>query len=188
MGASDEFRGVEFSDERYRVEHSLVSNSYRVCDAGGEVLLEADERAFDRRGAVPFRDEDGEEVFRLEPGNVEDDYFVVPADSDSPLVIVEEDLSFLQHRWNVRRGHDERLVATVEAAGPSVEFFRYYMPMMGVLPHTYTIENADGDEVGTLSRRFGITETYVLDVDPVEDLPPETLVTAAISVDILDSR
>jgi len=118
MGTSDGFEGVEFTDERYQVEHSLVSNSYHVRDTDGEVLLEADERSFDRHGELPFQDEDGEEVFRLEPGNVEDDYFVVPADSDRPIVIVEEDLSFLQHRWNVRRGHDERLVAVVEGPAP----------------------------------------------------------------------
>jgi uncharacterized protein YxjI len=188
MGESEGFEGVEFTAERYRVEHSLVSNSYQVRTGDGEMLLQADERSFTRRGELPFQDGDGEEVFRLEPGNVEDDYFVVPAESTRPLVIVEEDLSFLQHRWNVRRGHDERLVAVVEAAGPSVEFFRYYVPMMGVLPHTYTIEDTDGNSIGRLSRRLGITEKYVLDVEPVDGLTPETLVTAAISVDVLDSR
>jgi uncharacterized protein YxjI len=188
MGTSDGFEGIEFTDERYQVEHSLVSNSYHVCDTDGDVLLEADERSFNHRGELPFRDEAGDEVFRLEPGNVDNDYFVVPADSDSPRVIVEEDLSFLQHRWNIRRGTDERLVAIVEAAGPSVEFFRYYVPMMGVLPHTYTIEDADGTRVGALSRQFGLAEKYVLSVDPVDGLPRETLVAAAISVDILDSR
>lgn len=177
--------GVDLSKETYRVEQSLVRDHYEVYDGDGELLLRAD-REFQPHRTVPFVDTDGREVFSIEPGNVDDDFFIVPADSDSPLVILERDAALLQRAWNVRHGNNERLVASIESQEPVIEFFRYYVPLMGVLPHTYTIEDADGREIGTLSGQLTLSDTYELAVETPDTIDRETLVAAAISVDALD--
>lgn len=186
MARADGISKVDLTGETYTVKQSLVRDRYRVYDESGELLLKADRRAFKERREIPFVDDDGNTVFRVEQGNVEDDYFVVPAESDRPLVILENDYSLLQEGWNVRNGRNERLVATIQARGPMVEFFRYYVPMMGVLPHSYTIEDDDGDRIGKLSGQMSLANAYELDISTADDHPQEPLVTAAITIDALD--
>lgn len=186
MGREDGISEADLSGERFRVEQSLIRDDYQVYDGNGELLLQADRREFRTRRTVPFVDTDGNEVFSVETGNVEDDYFIVPADSDQPLAILERNTELLERAWNIRHGSNERLLASIESQEPIVEFFRCYVPLMGVLPHTYTIEDAEGREIGTLSGQLTLSDTYELDVDTVEDIDRETLVAAAISVDALD--
>ena len=180
--------GVDLSGETYRVKQSLVRDRYQVYDGDGQLLLRADRREFRASREFPFRDADGNEAFRIREGNIEDDFFIVPATSDSPVAILERNAALLGHEWNVRHGTNERLLATVEARGPMLEFFRHYVPMMGVLPHTYTIEDADGEQVGTLTGQFTLSESYELDVSTPNGTDRETLIAAAISIDALDGK
>ncbi len=177
--------GVDLSKETYRVEQSLVRDHYEVYDGDGELLLRA-ARKFQPHRTVPFVDTDGREVFSIEPGNVDDDFFIMPADSDSPLAILERNTTLLQRAWNIRHGSNERLVASIESREAVVEFFRYYVPLLGVLPHTYIIKDADGKEIGTLSGQLTLSDSYELDVETPENIDREALVAAAISVDALD--
>lgn len=185
MASADGF-GVDLTEDAYTVKQSLVRDRYRVYDEDGELLLRADHRDFTARREFSFVDEDGNDVFSVRTGNVEDDYFIVPRGQDRPLAIVERDISLLHRQWNVRHGHNERLLAVIKAQGPMVEFFRSYVPMMGMLPHTYVIEDTDGGRVGKLSRQFHITDTYDIDIGDAESVPKETIVAAAITVDALD--
>jgi uncharacterized protein YxjI len=186
MSREDGIGAVDLTGETYTVKGSLVRDHYRVYDEDGELLLEADRREFRANRAFRFRDSDGEEAFSVQEGNIEDDFFVVPPEGDRPLVILERDSSLLGQEWNVRHGTTERLLATFEASGPMREFLRYYVPMMGVLPHTYVIEDADGNRIGTLSGQFTLSDSYELDVDTADGTDRESLVAAALSIDALE--
>ncbi len=186
MTRADGIGGVDLTEKRYTVEQSLVRDRYRVYDGDGDLLLEADRRELRAQQEFHFRDTDGDVVFSVQEGNIEGDFFIVPPETSSPLVILERDKALLRQEWNVRHGSNERLLATIEARGPMVEFFRYYVPMMGVLPHSYTIEDADGGQVGRLSGQFTIHDSYELDVGTAEDDHRESLVAAALTIDALD--
>jgi len=186
MARADGIGGVDLTSETYTVKESLVRDHYRVYDSDGELVLEADRRELRAKREFHFRNTDGDVAFSVQEGNVDDDFFIVPPDTDSPLVILERDSALLSKEWNVRHGRNERLLATIEAQGPMVEFFRYYVPMMGVLPHTYTIENTDGEELGQLSGQFTLSDSYELDVTTADDTDREPLVAAALAIDALD--
>ncbi len=185
MGGVDGISGVDLSKRTYKVEQSLVRNHYQVYDGNGELLLRAD-RAFRPHRTVPFVNTDGNEVFSVEANTVDDDFRIVPAGSERPLAILERDTALLRPAWNVRHGSSERLLASIESREPVVEFFRYYVPLMGVLPHTYVIEDADGREIGTLSGQLTLSETYELDIETTEHIDQKRVVAAALSVDALD--
>lgn len=186
MASAEVIGGIDLSGGAYRIEQGLVGNTYSIYDSGGELLLRADPRRFDSHRELPFRDTEGEEVFSVEANDFRDGYSVVPADGDRPVAILERDFSPLHHRWHVRHGRDEQLLATIEAQGPVIEFFRYYVPLMGILPHTYTIESADGSVIGELSRRFSVSDTYELALDRGVELPRTAVVLAAFALDALD--
>ena len=186
MARVDGIGGVDLTEERYTVKQSLVRDRYHVYDESGDLLLEADRRELRAQQEFHFRDTDGDVVFSVEEGNIDGDFFITPPDSNRPLVILERDKALLRQEWNVRHGSNERLLATIEARGPMLEFFRYYVPMMGVLPHTYTIEDTDGEELGRLSGQFTLSESYKLNVETAADADREALVAAALTIDALD--
>ena len=188
MARADGIGGVDLTAERYTVKQSLVRDRYRVYDDEGGLLLEADRRELRAQQEFHFRDTDGDVVFSVREGNIDDDFFIVPHEGDSPMVILERDSALLSQEWNVRHGSNERLLATIEARGPMLEFFWYYVPMMGVLPHSYTIEDADGSKLGTLSGQFTLHDSYELDVETAEDANRESLVAAALTIDALDAN
>ena len=186
MARADGLGGVDLTAERYTVRESLVRDRYRVYGDGGELLLEADRRELRARQQFHFRDTNGEVVFSVREGNIDGDFFIVPPGTERPLVILERDSALLGQEWNVRHGSNERLLATIEARGSVLEFFRNYVPMMGALPHTYTIEGTDGNELGRLRGQFTLHDSYELDVGTADDANREPLVAAALSIDALD--
>lgn len=186
MARADGIVEVDLTSETYTVKESLVRDRYRVYDHNDELLLEADRRELRAQREFHFRDSDGDVAFSVQEGNIDGDFFIVPPGTDSPLVILERDSALLNEEWNVRHGSNERLLATIESRGPMLEFFRCYVPMMGVLPHTYTIEDADGEELGELSGQYTLSDSYELDVETATDADREPLVAAALSIDALD--
>lgn len=186
MSNADGIGGVDLTGETYRVKQSLVRDRYQVYDGDGQLLLQANRHEFPAQQEFVFVDTDGNEAFSVQKGNIEDDFFLVPAGDDRPLVILERNSTLLGQDWNVRHGTNERLLATIESRGPVVEFFRYYVPMMGVLPHTYAIKDGDGEQIGTLSGQFTLSDSYELDVETPDGTDRESLVAAAITVDALD--
>ena len=186
MARADGIGGVDLTEERYVVKGSLVRDRYRVYGDDGDLLLEADRRELRAQQELHFRDTSGEVVFSVQEGNIDGDYFIIPQGTERPVAILERDSALLNREWNVRHGSNERLLATIETSGPMIEFFRYYVPMMGILPHTYTIEDAEGSNVGKLSGQFTLSDSYELHIGTAPDADRESLVAAALSIDVLD--
>jgi uncharacterized protein YxjI len=186
MARADGIGEVDLAGGTYTVKEGLVRDQYRVYDSDGELVLEADRRELRAQQEFHFRDTDGNVAFSVQEGNVDGDFFIVPPDTDRPLVILERDSALLGQEWNVRHGSNERLLATIEARATMLEFFRYYVPMMGVLPHTYTIESTDGEKLGKLAGQYTLSDSYELDVETANDTNREPLVAAALSIDALD--
>jgi hypothetical protein len=186
MARADGIGGVDLTAERYVVKQSLVGDRYRVYDEVGGLLLEADRRELRAHRKFHFRDTNGEVVFSVQAGNIDGDYFIIPQGTERPLAILERGSTLLNREWNVRHGSNERLLATIETSGPVIEFFRYYVPMMGILPHTYTIEDAEGSNVGKLSGQLTLSDSYELHIGTAAEPNRESLVAAALSIDALD--
>jgi len=181
MGETGDIPGADLDGTTYTAEGSLVRNTYAVYNGDGELVLEARQN-LDR---ISFLDADGDQVFTVRDGRTDDDHFLVPADGDTPVVILEEDFRPLQRDWKVR-GRSERVLATIESDRTVAGFVRLYVPFGVVVPPTYAITDADGTPLGRLAGRFGLTDDAHLELEPRDDLPQQSLVAAAVAVTVLD--
>jgi uncharacterized protein YxjI len=182
-----EFFGIDLTADRYVVKKSVVRDRCQVYNEDGKLLLETTNPTFRVETGLIFVDGDGNEVFKIESGNLPEDYFITPADRERPALIIEEDLETFQRRWKIR-DRNERLLAVIETRGKFVEFFRVYVPLGGVLPHSYAVESADGTEVAAFSGSPGISRTYTLEIGNAGALAREVLAAGALAVEILDEQ
>jgi uncharacterized protein YxjI len=185
---------VDFSDDSYRIEQSLIRNKYTVYDADDQEILNAKQKLFKMKEEFPFTDTDGTPVFRIKADSILDaagDYTIYDESTDEPLAVLEKKWTLLQHTWKIRDPDDERLLAKIESRGAVVEAIRnipYLSIVTGLIPHEYTIEDNDGEQLGTIEGQLSLRDKYDLQIEDSGDMPREALVASAIAIDALEGN
>ncbi|WP_306058409.1 LURP-one-related/scramblase family protein [Natronococcus wangiae] len=194
MATDDVVSGIDLSGDDYTVKQSLIRNKYNVYDGEGTLALTAKQKLFKLKEEFPFVDADGEPIFRIKAEGILDvagDYTIVDEPSGEPIAVLEKNWTLLSHKWKVRSPTDERLLARIESRGAVVELIRN-LPLVGLvtqfIPHAYTIESADGAQLGTIAGRLSFRDVYDITIDDEGDAPREALVAAAIAVDALEGN
>ena len=179
--------------DEYRVEQHLLRNKYKVYDGDGELILRAKQKLFKIKEEFPFTDPDGDPVFEIKADSILDtagDYTVTTADGD-PIAVLDKNWTLLTHRWKVRDPNDERLLAKIESRGIAAELLRN-LPIVGIvgqfLPHRYTVEDTDGNDLGEIAGQLSIRDVYEITIDDSGDAAKEALVAAAIAIDALEGN
>lgn len=190
---ADVIGGIDLTGDRYTVKQSLIRNKYEVLDDAGEVVLRGKQKLLKMKEEFPFDDPDGRTVFTVRAESIFDhagDYTLEDADSGEAVAVLDKRFTLLKHVWKVR-APDERLLATIESRGALVELVRnlpYVSVVTTLIPHKYTIEDPDGERLGTISGRLSLRDTYDVELDDAGDAPKEALVAAAIAVDALEGN
>jgi uncharacterized protein YxjI len=190
----DVIRGVDLTGNQYTTKQRFIRNKYKVYDAQGNHILSTKQKLFKMKEEFPVTDPNGNELFEIQAQNILDvagDYTVAEAGSGNPIVVLEKKWTLLTHKWKVRDPNDERLLAKIESRGAFVALLRnipYLNIVTHMIPHKYTIEDADGRQIGSIEGRFSIRDTYDIQIADVEGLPKEAIVAAAIAVDALEGN
>jgi len=189
--ADDVIGGIDLDADRYTVKQRLVRNKYRVYDPDGELVLRAKQKLLKMKEEFPFTDADGNPVFRVKAKKilvVAGDYTITDEASGEPVAVLDKRWTLFKHVWKIRSPRDERLLATIESGNVVVEFLRNLSAVFSIIPHEYTVEGPDGENLGRIEGRFSIRDVYDITIEETGDAPKEALVVACIAIDALEGN
>jgi uncharacterized protein YxjI len=180
---------IDFTDSRYTLKQRAVRNAYTLYDSQENEVLSAKQKLFKMKEEFPFTDPEGNEVFSVKAEQVLDiagDYAITDSETGEKIAVLKKDFTFLVHRWHIESPEGEKL-AKIESRGKMVGLLRALSDIAEIFPHRYTIENADGKQIGTIQGKFSIRDRYVIELDEsAEDR--EAIMAAAVTIDALEGN
>lgn len=180
--------GVDLSGDHYVVKQSLIRSKYAVEDGAGNVVLRGKQKRFKMREEFPFTDPDGNVAFRVKAKNVFDvagDYTLIDEASGDAVAVIEKQFTLFKHVYRIR-SPDGDLWATIESESALVMAAKEFVGVLGLLPHSYSITDADGRSVGSIDERFSFRDVFDVRLDDTGDVPREAIVAAACAIDALE--
>jgi uncharacterized protein YxjI len=191
MAQADQIHGVDLTGDEYRVVQHLMRNKYKVYDGDGTEILRAKQKLLRMKEEFPFVSPDGERIFTIKAQSILDhagDYTIFEAETDEPVAVLEKKWTLLKHVWKIRDPDDERLLARIESGSLVTELLRNINVIASLIPHSYDIEDADGDRIGSIDGQLSLKDTYDITIESSGDTPREALVASAIAIDALEGN
>ncbi|AGN00266.1 hypothetical protein L593_01565 [Salinarchaeum sp. Harcht-Bsk1] len=187
----DEISGVDLDDDEYEIVQSLVRNKYEAYDSNGDLVFKGKQKMFKMKEEFPFVDANGDELFTVTAGGILDvagDYTLTDAETGEPIVVLDNNWSFLNDVWKIRHPQNEALVATIELQSVVSELVRRFVPYGTFLPHKYEITDVDDDHVGDIEGQLSLKDTYEVSIDDATDVPRDAVVAAACVIDAIEGN
>jgi uncharacterized protein YxjI len=184
-------KNIDLTGQRYVIRQSLFLNRYKIYNADGELILRAKQKLFRAKEDIPFTDPDGTPVFRIKAGNVLDiagDYALIDEATGDQVATLHKNFTLLTHSWDIQLPGSDRVIATVTSRGKLVGLLRSLSNLFSFLPHKYTIETADGQQIGAMEGRLAIRDVYDVQLQPGDRLPREVLLASTIAIDALEAN
>ena len=186
-----EISRLSLDDDSYTVEQSLIRNKYKAMDEAGNVVLRGKQKMLKMKESFPFTDGDGRDVFSVEAGGIMDvagNYSLVDAETDRPVIVLDNDFSLFQDTWRVRDPDTEELLAQIDSRGALTTLARDNLPFGGLIPHKYEISDSAGNHVGRIDGQLSIKDRYEITIDDAGDVPKEAIVAAAMVIDAIQGN
>lgn len=187
----DEISGIDLEDDEYEIVQSLVRNKYEASDSDGNVVFKGKQKMFKMKEEFPFVDPDGNDVFSVKAGGILDvagDYTLTDAQTDEPIVVLDNNYSLFNDVWKIRHPQNEALIATIELQSVVSELIRRFVPMGTFLPHKYEITDVDDEHVGDIEGQLGMKDRYEVTIDDATDVPRDAVVAAACVIDAIEGN
>lgn len=188
---ADVIGGIDLDGEEYTVEQSLVRNKYKVYGPDGDLVLKSKQKLFKMKEEFPFQDADGNVVFRVKAEGILDvagDYTITDEATEEPIAVLGKNFTLFKHVWKVRSPDDERLLATISSGSTIVEVLRSISSLFNLIPHTYTIEGPDGEDLGSIEGQFSLRDRYTIHLGDTGEVPREAMVAACVAIDALEGN
>lgn len=187
----DGLAGVDLTDNEYEIVQSLVRNKYEAYDSEGNLVFKGKQKMFKLKEQFPFVDPDGEELFSISAQGILDvaaDYELVDEQTGEPIVVLDNNYSFLDDVWKIRHPKNEALVAEIRLQSKWSEVIRSTVPFGTFLPHKYEITDVDGDHVGVIEGQLGMKDRYEVKIDDDSDIPRDAVVATAMVIDAIENN
>ena len=186
---SDLVSGIDFPNTDYVLKQKAVRNAYKLYDTDENEILSSKQKLLKAKEDFPFKDPEGNEVFRVKAENVLDiagDYALIDSESGEKFAVLKKNFTLLTHSWEIQ-STDKKTLATVTSRGKVFGLLRSLHELMELLPHKYTIEDADGAQIGSIEERFSLRDRYDITVDKgVEGR--EAIIAAVAVIDALEGN
>jgi len=184
--------GIELRDDSYTVVQGVIRNKYKALDDTGETVLRGKQELFKLKEKFPFVDGDDKEVFTVTASSIIDiagDYILADAETDDPVVILDNDFSMLQDTWTIRDPETNEALAEITSRGAAVTLARNLLPFGEVIPHKYEITDPQDAHVGDIDGQFTLLkDTYEVTIDDASSVPKEPVVAAAMVIDAIQGN
>jgi len=184
--------GIELTDDSYTVIQGVIRNKYKALDDTGETVLRGKQELFKLKEKFPFVDGDDKEVFTVTASSIIDiagDYILADAETDDPVVILDNDFSMLQDTWTIRDPETNEALAEITSRGAAVTLARNLLPFGEVIPHKYEITDPQDAHVGDIDGQFTLLkDTYEVTIDDASSVPKEPVVAAAMVIDAIQGN
>lgn len=188
MSTHDVIGGLDLTSDRYVIKQSFVRSKYRVEDDSGTTVLKGKKKRFKIKEEFPFKNPDGDVVFRLKAQNVFDvagNYTLIDESSGEAFAVVEKAYTLFKHVYRIR-SPEGVLWATIESESALVMALKGSIGIFGLLPHSYSITGADGSHVGSIEEKLTLRDVYEVEVADTGEAPREAILAAAIAIDALE--
>ncbi|MFB6175460.1 MAG: LURP-one-related/scramblase family protein [Candidatus Nanohalobium sp.] len=187
--SGDSLSRIDFPDRKYTLKQRAVRNAYKLYDSQDNEVLSAKQKLFKMKEEFPFKDPEGREVFSVKAEQVMDiagDYAIIDSETREKIAVLKKDFTLLVHRWHIESPEGETL-AKIESRGKAVGLLRALSDAAQLFPHKYTIENGEGDQIGTIQGKFSFRDKYVIELEEsAEDR--EAIMAAAVTIDALEGN
>lgn len=186
----DVIGGIDLSDDEYVVTQAWIRSKYKVEDSSGNVVLRGKKKRFKMKEDFPFKTPDGDVAFRVKAQNIMDvagDYNLVDEASGETFAVIQKEFTLFQHVYRIR-SPDGDLWATIESESAAVMALKSYVGILSILPHSYTITDGSGSEIGTIEERFSLRDKYDVSLGDTGDVPREAIMAAAVAIDALEEN
>lgn len=182
---------LDLEDDFYTVKQSLARNKYKISNSSGEPILEAKQKLFKMKEEFPFTDPEGNVIFRVKAKrrlDIAGDYGIVDEETGENIAVLTKDFSIFQHKWRIKDPDTDGLIATIEGRGKIFGVLRTLSDIFDILPHKYTIYNADRDQIGSIEAKLSIRDRYRIELGELGKVPKEAVLAAAVSIDALEAN
>lgn len=180
---------MEFPDNEYTLKQKMVRNAYTLYDSSGDEVFSSKQELMKMKEKFPFKDPDGNEVFRVEAQNVMDiagDYALIDSETDETIAVLKKEFTFLTESWRVEDA-DGKKIAQIESRGKIFGVARTISDVANFLPHKYTIQNSDDRKVGKIKGKFSFKDTYEISLNQgLENKTP--ILAASVTIDALEGN
>lgn len=190
--------GLDLTDSFYKIKQSFILRRYSVFDQNNEKVLKARNKILSIKTKIPFKIPGEEEhLFKVESErlfNISNNYNLEKQDG-SKLAVIDRKRTIFNQVWRVRDPQDNSIAAKIKTASQAVMAVRILgsrIPLLGILtsiiPHTYEIEDNNGQKIGELEGEVSIRDKYDLKLQDSGDLDRESMVAAVISIDAIEGQ
>jgi uncharacterized protein YxjI len=185
----DSISGIDFSDNEYLLKQKAVRNAYKLYDSEGNEVLKTKQKLMKMKEEFPFKTPQGKEVFTVKAQNVMDiagDYALEDAQTGEQFAVLKKNFSILIHTWDIEDG-DGNHIAHVESRGKAVGLMRSLTDLAEFFPHKYTIEDSEGNQIGTIQEHWSLRDRY--DIELEEGLENREAILASVAtIDALEGN
>lgn len=181
--------GWSFEPKECVVRKHLLREEFRVTDANGETVLTTERKVAEGKATFPFRDSDGNAVFRVDSGQTYDiagEYTLVEAGTDDTKLVLSKEFSFRRHDWTIERPNGEKLAELVSRRGVAGAL-NTVVSVLSPFPRSFSVTAPSGEHVGTISGRFDPRIIHDVTVERPGAVPRTTLTAGAVAVAVLES-
>ena len=182
---------VDLEDDRYEVKQPAIRNKYVVRNSVGDVVLRGKQKMFKMKEEFPFTDAEGNVVFRIKAQrrmDISGDYGIVDEATGETVAVLRKEFSLLTHNWKIKDPETDGLIASIESRGKLMGLLRSFSGLANIIPHKYTIYNADRDEIGKIKGKLSLKDTYSVGLGELGKVPREAVVAAAVTIDALEGE
>lgn len=191
MTDKDSLGKIDLTDNFYTVKQNLVRNKYTVKNSEGKEILQAKQKMFKMKEEFPFTDPEGNTVFTVKAKrrlDIAGDYGIIDEESGETIAVLEKQFSILTHNWKIKDPETDALMATIESRGKIFGLLKSLVDILQFLPLKYTIYNSDRDQIGEIREKFTFRDKYEIEIGELGNIPRESIIAAAISVDALEGE
>lgn len=160
-------KDIDFSDDKYTVKQSFVRNKYAVYNSRDEQILGAKQKLFKMKEEFPFTDPEGNVAFRIMAKrrlDISGDYGIVDEETGKTVSVLSKEFSIFKHKWKIKDPETDGLLATIESRGKIMGALRSLSGLFELIPHRYTIYNADRDQIGEIKGHFSLRDSYTVNI------------------------
>ncbi|WP_435159486.1 hypothetical protein [Haladaptatus sp. DFWS20] len=189
MPIRDDIGDLPFGAEAYTVDRSLFRQKFRIADADGNRVLNAERNVAEGKVTFPFRNADDEIVFRIsskQAFDVAGGYVLHEKRADEPTLVLSKELSFRRHHWTIERPEGQEL-ATVTSRRGLVGAVNTVSQMLSPFPQKFSVSGPNGERIGTIAGRFSPRTVYDVRIERPGATPRSALVAGAVAIAVLES-
>lgn len=190
MSTRDVIGGLDLTSDRYVIKQSYIRSKYRVEDDSGTTVLKGRKKRFKIKEEFPFKDPEGNVVFRIKAQNLFDvagNYTLLDETSGEAFAVVEKEFTLFKHVYRIR-SPGGTLWATIESESALVMALKGSIGFFSLLPHSYSISGPDGLDIGTIEEKLTLRDVYEVEIGDTGEAPREAILAAAIAIDALEEN